>query len=157
MAKKRFTDNMDSLFGETPQETKETSMSLFPEEEKQRAGAKREADRKSGKDFAAQLDAILAEAFESTQEEAETSAPAQSEKKPRRKLPSRRATGLDLLIRRTGDEASAPVRATNTRRLTVALKKDQLDKLKRIAKDEGVYLKDLMNKLVDRYLEKYGK
>ncbi len=145
MAKKRFTEGLDSLFGGTNGPPKE-SLSLFPEETKQ-GTAKRDEEKKSNKGFASQLDAFLAEAFEN-EEPTETKDSAPSKKK------GKRLVGLDLLIRQTTD---APPKSRPTlsekRRLTLAFDKQQLGQLKEIAEREGVYLKDLINQLIERYLQ----
>ena len=62
-----------------------------------------------------------------------------------------------MLIRQTGDEPAPSSRSTLTRRLTLAFNKEQLEKLKQIARVEGIYLKDLINDLVDRYISEYEK
>ena len=144
MAKKRFTDGLDSLFGGTNGPPKE-SLSLFPEETRP-GTAKRDDEKKSNKGFASQLDAFLAEAFEN-----EDSADQKENATPKK---GKRLAGLDLLIRQTTD---APPKNRPTlsekRRLTLAFDKQQLNKLKEIAEGEGVYLKDLINQLIERYLE----
>ncbi|WP_367391611.1 hypothetical protein [Lewinella sp. LCG006] len=144
MAKKRFTEGLDSLFGGTSGPPKE-SLSLFPEETKP-GTAQRDDEKKSNKGFASQLDAFLAEAFEN--EDASDQNDSSTSKK------GKRLAGLDLLIRQTTD---APPKNRPTlsekRRLTLAFDKQQLSKLKEIAEREGVYLKDLINQLIERYLQ----
>lgn len=144
MAKKRFTEGLDSLFGGTSGPPKE-SLSLFPEEIKP-GTAQRDDEKKSNKGFASQLDAFLAEAFEN--EDASEQNDSSTSKK------GKRLAGLDLLIRQTTD---APPKNRPTlsekRRLTLAFDKQQLSKLKEIAEREGVYLKDLINQLIERYLQ----
>lgn len=148
MAKKRFTDGLDSLFGSSEEQNQET-LSLFPEENVTGV-AKRDDEKKSSKGFASQLDAFLAEAFESEEDKAET--------KAEKKKPKRRLAGLDLLIQKT---AEAPPKSrsklVDKRRLTLAFDKKQLTALKGIAEKEGVYLKDLIAQLIERYLSERDK
>jgi hypothetical protein len=147
LAKKRFTDGLGSLFGEEQKTSPKKELTLFPEEEQ--GTAKRDEEKRSSKGFASQLDAFLAEAFEaegSPEEEDNSSRPANRGSKPR-------LSGLDMLIRQTTDAPpSAGPKTSDKRRLTLAFDKAQLARLKEIAKAEGVYLKDLINQLIERYL-----
>lgn len=164
MAKKRFTDGLDNLFGAPDEQPSETSLSLFPDKST-KGSAKRDDEKKSSKGFASQLDAFLADAFESvdTTESAEGQEQEQAAQKegtkPRRTLKKkRRLTGLDLLIRQTTD--TPPTQRLNLadkRRLTLAFDKVQLNELKAIAEKEGVFLKDLINQLIERYLQERDK
>ncbi len=148
LAKKQFTDSMDSLFGDTSFEDTKDGASLFPETEKE---AKR---NKENKGFSLQLDHFLADAFDTQEKAASSIRP----KKGKRKLVSTskkpRLSGLDLLIRQTADVPTASrLKAPDKRRLTLAFNKAQLTRLKKIAEDEGIFLKDLINQLIEKYLE----
>lgn len=147
MAKKRFTEGLDSLFGGSNELTKEP-LSLFPEEKRQ-GSAKRDEEKKSNKGFASQLDAFLAEAFEN-EDHKEQASKASSRK-------GKRLAGLDLLIQQTAEAPPKNLpRLTDKRRLTLAFDKQQLNRLKEIAEREGVFLKDLINQLIERYLQERG-
>lgn len=151
MAKKRFTDGLGSLFGEEEQSSAKT-LSLFPKSEK--GSAQRDEEKRSSKGFASQLDAFLAEAFEA-EEKAETEKEETKNTKSTTKKRSRRKrlSGLDLLIRQTTDTPPSERTDRNElRRLTLAFDNKQLDRLRAIAKEEGVFLKDLISKLIERYL-----
>lgn len=148
MAKKQFTDNMDSLFGDTSFEDTKEGSSLFPETEKEATTVK------GNKGFSLQLDHFLADAFDAQEKEGSSIRP----KKGRRKLTpvskKPRLSGLDLLIRQTADVPTASrLKAPDKRRLTLAFNKAQLNRLKKIAEDEGIFLKDLINQLIEKYLE----
>ncbi|MEM1214135.1 MAG: hypothetical protein AAGJ82_00520 [Bacteroidota bacterium] len=141
MAKKRFTEGLDSLFAD---ESGEQGLSLFPDEQ-----ASRDDAQKPSKGLNAKLDAFLSDALENAKAEAEAPSKKKKAKSPRR------LTGLDLLIRPTGE---APPRRkktkiADTRRLTLAFNKAQLAELKTIAEAEGLLLRDLINELIDRYLQ----
>lgn len=147
MAKKRFTEGLNSLFGNDDQYPKPT-LSLFPEAAVS-GTAKRDDEKKSNKGFASQLDAFLADAFESAEKQEKSDVDQAKSKQPQRLV------GLDLLIRQTTDSPpSSQPKISDKRRLTLAFDKEQLAKLKKIAEDEGIYLKDLINQLIDRYLQK---
>ena len=149
MAKKQFTASMDSLFGETSMEETEQGLSLFPDKGER---AKSIKSKGANKGFSSQLDAFLADAFETEEKENPTS------KEPRKIRARPRLSGLDLLIRKTADApAASRLKAPDKRRLTLAFNKAQLAKLKEIASDEGIFLKDLINQLIERYLEQHDK
>lgn len=147
MAKKRFKEGMESLFGETA--VREKELSLFPTDDDKATGiADADDERRGGssKGFASQLDAFLAEAFEAIDvEEAASDAPRGR----------RSGSGLDLLIRSTTDTSDFTPQAHSTRRVTLTFNKEQLEQLKTIARQEKVYLKDIVNELVEKYLKEY--
>ena len=148
MAKKRFTDGLDSLFGGADEHSQKT-LSLFPDEPST-GGSKRDEEKKSNKGFTSQLDAFLAEAFENEPDQAET--------QTRKEKPKRRLAGLDLLIQQTAEAPrKSRTKLADKRRLTLAFDKKQLAALKRIAETEGVYLKDLIAQLIERYLHERDK
>ena len=147
MAKKRFTKGLDSLFADAQEQGQQVS--LFPEE-RSTGTNKRDEEKKSSKGFTSQLDAFLSEAFEAEATKVEGKA---EEKKPKRRL-----AGLDLLIRQTTEGAQqARTKLSDKRRLTLAFDKVQLNELKRIAEEEGLYLKDLIGQLIERYLRERDK
>lgn len=137
LAKKRFTDGLDNLLGSSQEAVSRQAHSLFPDEPTE--GTSNRDDDKKSKGFAAQLDAFLAEALEASE--------SSDANKPR-------LTGLDLLIQRT-KEPPMQVRqkVSDTRRLTLAFNKEQLAQLKKMAEQEGILLRDLINRLIDRYLQ----
>ncbi|MEL6972276.1 MAG: hypothetical protein AAFZ63_06340 [Bacteroidota bacterium] len=147
MAKKRFTKGLESLFGDANEQGQQVS--LFPE--KTSAGRpKRDEEKKSSKGFTSQLDAFLSEAFETEAEKVDSE---NKEKKAPRRL-----AGLDLLIRQTSEgPRQSRTKLADKRRLTLAFDKSQLSSLKRIAEEEGVYLKDLIAQLIERYLSERDK
>lgn len=155
MAKKRFTDNMDNLFSGEPKA--EGSLTLFPQEQEPSEGAA-DQPRKSGKGFAASLDAFLAEAFEQSEQERGTAELSPNPSPVRNKTPEHRArgrraaSGLDLLIRQTSDETQFVPQQHDTRRVTLIFNKEHLEQLKTIARDRQVYLKDLIGEIVEHYL-----
>jgi predicted DNA binding CopG/RHH family protein len=62
-----------------------------------------------------------------------------------------------MLIRQTTDTPpNAGPKSSDKRRLTLAFDKAQLARLKEIAKEEGLYLKDLINQLIERYLAEHS-
>lgn len=164
MAKKRFRDDLDSLFGNDPK-----PLSLFPKEEKsQQSNPEDEAtesvtvdvpDRRSGskgggKGFSDSLDAFLSEAFDAQDSPTD---PSSAPKSRRRRAASRgsRPRGLDMLIQNTTVQQDDPGPAgSHTRRVTLLFNKKHLDKLKTIAQEKDLYLKDIVSEIVEAYLRR---
>jgi len=168
MAKKRFTDDLFGLFEEpTPvpaasRAEPETGAPANQEEESVEVdvptpspGAKRKL---SSKKFTADLDSFLSDSFERENVATPTSsAPASAPKNTPR--PRRRKTGLDLLIRSTvadEDRSTSGGNTAETKRVTLIFKKDHLAELKDQAKKRGMYLKDVVQEMVGKYLEEEG-
>ena len=119
------------------------------------------ATRKNNKNFTSDLDSLLAEALsESFEEEAPSKqerSQAQIEDRPVRKRRPITLSGLDSLIRNTVDISYADQmnHPDQTKRLTVRIKKTNLEKLKEIARSERSYLKDILGQLISEYIKKH--
>jgi hypothetical protein len=165
MAKKRFTDDLFGLFEEptpvTAASRAEPEAGAHAKQEEESVevdvptpspGAKRKL---SSKKFTADLDSFLSDSFER-----ENIAPPTSSAPAPPPRPRRRKTGLDLLIRSTvADEDRMPSgeNTAETKRVTLIFKKDHLAELKDQAKGRGMYLKDVVQEMVARYLEEEGE
>lgn len=157
MAKKRFTDGLESLFADVSGEVREKekhSAAKSRQKEKQP-----ESKKSSGKDFSSSLHSFLQEAFEESfeqqmrKENAEPAAASQNLKKRSRKPNS----GLDALIRNTLEPSSMRIDPNTTRRLVVTFKEEQLDRLKSIARKEKRYLKQIINEIVEEFIQTYDR
>jgi hypothetical protein len=169
MAKKRFTDDLFGLFEEPtrrpdasraeqdpgrapqPAPTDEGEESVEVDVPTRSTKARRKL---SSKGFTADLDAFLSDGFERENTASSTSgAPAAAPQKTPR--PRRRKTGLDLLIRSTvtDEDRAADENTAETKRVTLIFKKDHLAELKEQARERGLYLKDVVQEMVSRYLE----
>jgi hypothetical protein len=115
------------------------------------------SQRASSKSFSSNLDSILNDALDESLSKLdnEPSTSFSGKSKSQRALP-RPSSGLDSLIRQTID-VSELTRDENSgkKRLTVAVDKGKLEKLKTIAKLENSYLKDIMVALIDEYISEY--
>jgi len=164
MAKKRFTDDLFGLFEEpTPQaeasqQEPDTVAPSQSEEEsvevKVPTRSPRAKRKLSSKKFTADLDSFLSESFER-----ENTAPPTSSAPASAPRPRRRKTGLDLLIRSTVADEDRSTRGGNTaetKRVTLIFKKDHLSELKVQAKQRGMFLKDVVQEMVSKYLEDEG-
>ena len=157
MAKKKFTDGLESLFDEPKeQSSKGKDLLLFPVEEHTKAKTKKPIKKASGKNFADEIQSFLQEAFEDSFEEQTTTKkdPLKKEKriKKRRRKP---LSGLDSLIRNTVQPSSMDLLDKPTRRLTITFDHHKLQKLKDIARVEKTYLKDIIDEIVGEFIEEY--
>jgi DNA-binding transcriptional regulator YbjK len=158
MSKKKFTSGLDDLFADDAQSTSvgsgmsEISVRQSPERKHSHV-----------KSFASDLDALLQDALEESLERMDTA--VQNNPSAASKTKSRLAermtsafSGLDALIRETIDvQELTQEEATGIKRLTVAVDRAKLEKLKAIARLENAYLKDLLVGLIDEYITDYTK
>ena len=155
MSKKRFSEGLDDLFSDAHS----GHGNLFEADTAVAHGA----DRKSAhKNFMADLDSLLQEALEESLERYEsnqpdTTTPSGKTKATGANMGYRSAvTGLDALIRQTIDvQEIASDEASGKKRLTVAVDRTKLEKLKTIARLENSYMKDLLVQLIDEYINEY--
>ena len=152
MGKKRFSEGLDDLFNDAPAEQSHRDEAPMPASER----------KGTHKNFLFGLDALLQEALEESLEKYESNQPDSTTPSARTKpasadsLSSKHLTGLDSLIRQTIDVHEINTdEATGKRRLTVAVDKTKVEKLKTIARLENSYLKDLLVTLIDGYINEY--
>jgi hypothetical protein len=146
MSKKRFTDGLDDLLNTPPALHESTPEPDATPERPRRASG--------GKTFSTDLDALLSEALEESLEKLESG--KQLQHKVKKEDRPERLTGLDALIRQTLNMENFTIdEETGKKRLTVAVDKMKLDKLKVIARLENAYLKDIMVSLIDEYIQSY--
>jgi hypothetical protein len=152
MSKKTFSQGLDDLFNDTAPER-----DRWPGGDMTAAAAAPER-RTAAKNFMADLDALLQDALEEGLDSLEAAPPAAAPFGGKTKATAQRAplSGLDALIRQTVDVREvAADEATGKKRLTVAVDKTKLEKLKTIARLENSYLKDVLLEVIDRYIEEY--
>lgn len=158
MAKKRFTDNFESLFGD-PMDDLQSQQERDPVSEPRAKDGTDDAgsDKKkmSGKDFTDSLQSFLSETFEESFER--QMAEANQQPAPVPKKPRRRRSSLDMLIRNTVEPSKIEVEgeAPKRRRITLTFEPQKLEKLRHIARVERAMLKDIINEIVGEYIQKY--
>ena len=162
MSKKKFTDGLESLF--TTDHNKESGEGTAflegavaaEEQDRGRSGARRSSSRKN---FTTDLDSLLEAAMqESFEEQIQTNDTGNTKAQVFHQQTHRRRPmgGLDMLIRRTVERSTVEEdKATGTKRLTVTFDKTKLTKLKKIARIEKAYLKDILGEIVAEYIKKY--
>lgn len=159
MSKKRFSEGLDDLFNNSHASHGElfgnTVVVTAP-------GGATDRKQSAHKSFMTDLDALLQEALDESLERYEANQPdsvSASAKTKASNPDSLRApmrTGLDNLIRQTIDVQDLSTdETTGKKRLTVAVDRPKLEKLKAIAKLENAFLKDLLVHLIDEYIEEY--
>ena len=160
MSKKRFTSGLESLFSKENKDDISGEGTAFLREVSDGGGSsilstKRKTSRK---DFTTDLDSLLEEALQESFEEkmaqrAKEQKPDQTKYQNQARRPM---TGLDVLIRRTVESGEVENdRANGVKRLTVTFDKSKINKLKRIARLEKSYLKDILSELVEEYIQRY--
>lgn len=128
--------------------------------------SKKDNDRKTnaGKNFTTDLDSLfqetmhesIEEQFEIRKEEKKSKGTKAKgvKKKKRRVIP--RSGGIDSLIRSTVEGSIMQIESTsNKKRVSFVFDKEKLSKLKNIAKIKKSYLRDVIDEVVERYLEEY--
>lgn len=159
MSKKKFTEGLESLFGEEQEEglLQQEEGFLFPTTElvvkkKGKAGQK----KSNSKTFSDDIESFLSDAFEDSFEAqlsqrktnpSPTAAIKKRSNKPR--------SGLDALIRSTVRPSAIKIKGMPTRRVTLVFDEEKLQQLKTIARKERVYLKDIINEIVGEFIESY--
>lgn len=167
MSKKNFSSGLDDLFADSHAVVEEVAIA-------NEVGESRPTARRGhSKNFVSDLDALLQEAMDEGFERYEnrraavangggnaaseiasgkTKSAAASLVQPHRAPLS----GLDALIRQTISVREATPDDLSKKRLTVAVDKPKLEKLKTIARLENAFLKDILANLIDEYIEEYS-
>lgn len=156
MSKKKFTDGLESLFGDSSEEKFESGGLLVEEKVKP---VKRTRKSVSRKNFTSDLDSLFEDALKETIHEQKQklgkgleskSKSASHQKRERKPL-----TGIDALIRRTVETSSLEIGSGVKKRVTFTFDRKKLEKLKKIARIEKSYLKDIIGELVGEFIDDY--
>ena len=171
MSKKRFTDGLESIFGEVHEETFDRG--LLVEKKKAKAAGHAESKskskspvskkRSSRKNFTTDLDSLfdgsgLSEIVDEKLKE--RAAPRKNLKGKTKSMEHTKRvrkplSGLDALIRQTLETGSLSYDPTAKKRVSFTCEKAKLDKLKRIARQEKAYLKDILGDIVASFISEY--
>ena len=158
MSKKKFKDGLESLFGGpaiAEPSLPENSPLLEKTEKKSSSKPKKTLKVKgkrsrTGKNFTSDLDTLFETVLESNLRESKENQKTNGSKAKRPPV-----VGLDALIQRTTDHDYDYT--TTKKRVTFIFEKKKLDKLKRIAKLQNAYLKDIIGKIVGTHIDKYDE
>jgi len=167
VSKKRFTAGLESVFGSDQEETFDRGL-LVDESEKPTAKTKRVTKKRkssSRKNFTTDLDSLFDTAFsdevdnklELREEKTTTKPDLETKTKSVRKAKRtpRPLSGLDALIRQTIDSGTLNYDPNAKKRVTFTCEKENLDKLKQIARMEKSYLKDILGDIVASFIDEY--
>ncbi|MEL6924455.1 MAG: hypothetical protein AAFO94_10445 [Bacteroidota bacterium] len=177
MSKKKFTDGLESLFSLSVEETENEEVLLVVEGEanqeqkaKSEKKKKKPAKRRHTKSFAADLEFLFSGSSAAPRETskkieadaadgAAASREATEKKKNDKEDDSPRVySGLEALLRNTIDPAPyQQAEVSKVKRVTFTFDKEKLVRLKKIAKSQKSYLKDIIGKVVSEYIEQYEK
>ena len=164
MSKKKFKDGLESIFGPSVEETLQESSPLLVDtsvktkepriRKTEKSSAQKHPRRSSSKNFTSDLDSLFETALQETLEEkAQEIVEDKPKKKLARKATARPLSGLDALIRRTVEDS---IEVTNgKKRVTFVFDREKLIKLKRIAKKERIFLKDIIGDVMSQYIDQY--
>jgi len=159
MSKKKFKEGLESLFQEEPPVEKEPTATAA---ERRKAKSSEPTDDKKerpsgGKNFTDDLQSFLQTAFEESYDRQTKARPAKKEtfSSEIKKRHAKPMSGLDALIRATVEPSRIKTGAKSTRRLTVAFDEQKLEKLKKIARMEKAYLRDIIDGIVAEYIRTY--
>ncbi|MFT4761065.1 MAG: hypothetical protein ACI9XO_002585 [Paraglaciecola sp.] len=167
MSKKRFTDGLESIFGEVHEETFDRGLLVEEKEDKTAAQAKSTTStpkkRSSRKNFTTDLDSLFDGSLSEVVEEklqGQRVAPrknlnGKSKSIERTQRARRPLSGLDALIRQTLDSGSLTYDPNAKKRISFTCDKVKLDKLKKIARQEKAYLKDILGDIVASFITDY--
>jgi len=162
LSKKNLKDGLESLFGgpaiaepslpENSPLLERTEKQEKPKSEKGSTSRKKRS--KSRKNFTSDLDTLFETVIQENLREKNLEEELDS---GRRKRTSKRpaVVGLDALIQKTTDDNFDYT--STKKRVTFIFEKKKLDKLKRIAKLEKAYLKDIIGKIVGAHISKYDE
>jgi len=160
VSKKRFTEGMDSLFGPTEEQQSGTDWLDAQGTGDQGARKKKSKRSPSGKNFSSDLQSFLQEAFDDSmdrqleeRQKRDEATPAEPSVKKRHRRPM---AGLDALIRSTVDPqpVSDPGNKNRPKRITLSFDPVKLEKLKSIARDQRTLLRDVIDEIVEDYLNR---
>jgi hypothetical protein len=142
MSKKQFTANLEDLL-DTPVQSESVSTSVGV------AAQPMPTRARASKGFLADIDAIFQDA-ESTFSKIDGAPKTNPVAGSQQTLPLR---GLDALIRRTETGMDMSVQVSTTKRVIISLDAAKIENLKRLASSKKMYMRDIINLALARYLE----
>jgi hypothetical protein len=157
MSKKKFTDGLESLFTVSDEETVDhynngvysaTSETVIEPEVEVRP-------KRSGKNFTTDLGNAMQDAFVRTEDAFLTQEDNLNLNDVSKKSMRKPLTGLDALLRRTIE--SSDLDNETKRRVVLIIESGKFEKLKEIAKEESLFLKDIIERSVSFFIDDYDR
>lgn len=168
MSKKKFSSGLDILFdsnngGEVKEDTGFLSIAEDEKEGKVTATLtkKKKKKGKSSKNFTSDLDSLFEVVIEESINEKIAAAKSENEVEEKgelsrriQKRPRKPLKGLNALIRATLDDDMMEFELAK-KRVSFTYDKKQYAKLKAIAKEQNVFLKDIIGEILSEYINQY--
>jgi hypothetical protein len=158
MSKKKFTDGLESLFTVSDEETVEHYSNGIYSETTSETVVEPVAEAKpkrSGKNFTADLGSAMQDAFVRSEDTFLTQEDNINLNDVSKKTMRKPLTGLDALLRRTIE--STDLDNETKRRVVLIIESGKFEKLKEIAREESLFLKDIIEKSVSFFIDDYDR
>ncbi len=168
MAKKNFNEGLEDIFknpsnksaGDVLVRSKKVTNGSDESSSVSGAAAETSQGKKKSykKNFTYDLSNLLDDAFQESKEANESFVKESQEtnKGPKKRIKKVPLTGINALIRRTLDTDYEQIDNRNFKRITFICDRDKITKLKKIAKTEKMYLKDILSDLIDQYIKDFN-
>ncbi len=183
MSRKKFSNDLNSLFGFTPEvesfqeenpllnnDETDTATLVAPKKtvaKKTVPTKSKKSIKRNTKNFHSDLEELFQEAFQEKMEQLQeeeketveaTSAPEKKVPAPARVRKIRPRMGLDSLIRNTQNLSPEEIQVKkDQKRVTFLYSKEQLEKLREISKKDSRFMKDIIGEAVTQWIEDYKK
>lgn len=163
MSKKSFTDGLESLFSGpkekealdtlAPPRRKKPGRRTMGEQDTPEHAEDRPARRSGQKTFSMDLDAFLADVLnEGLQEELARAEPRKETVDSPAPDESPHGEGIDALIRSTLDTSTMEITPGKTRRVTFFFDADKVERLKVLARQENIFMREMISRIVAEYM-----
>lgn len=148
MSKKKFSQGLSELLDD---------IAGSPGDLEQIAQTPTAAPRKHGhKNFFADLESLMEEAMRDGEAQREADEKQASYKSKSEKAQAGLAGGLDMLIRQTiSFEERNAAASDDKRRITVLVDRQKAERLKQIARTQNAFMKDLIARMIESYIESF--
>jgi hypothetical protein len=156
MSKKKFIDGLESVFTVLEEETVEHYDANSAEQPVTSPIQEAVKPKRGGKSFTADIGSAMQDNFVTTEDAfLSTTDDTLSLSEVSKKTMRKPLTGLDALLRRTIE--SSDLDNETKRRVVLILESGKLEKLKYIAKEESIFLKDIIERSVNFFIEDYER
>ncbi len=164
MAKKNFNKGLEDIFTKDEKERaseveviEQKERSLEKEKEQKDHSRKKLKKKSSRKNFTFDLNNLLSDALQSTDEDHKSKHTDESRSTPKKRINKVPLTGINALIRKTIDSDYDSETQREFKRVTFICDRDKVARLKKIAKTEKTYLKDILIGLIEEYIQDFEK
>lgn len=164
MAKKNFNKGLEDIFKKDEKEINPDTEVLEQEkhpvkDKKHQESLSRKKLRKksSRKNFTFDLNNLLSEALQSTDEDDKAKSVEETRSTPKKRMNKVPLSGINALIRKTIDSDYDSDAQREFKRVTFICDRDKVARLKQIAKSEKTYLKDILIDLIEDYIADFEK